>query len=187
MYQRIASIVRSVSLNTLVIFAAQYLLFVIILIAVVFWAILPKAKKVSFVVYGTLATIITYLLSRLASMAFYNPRPFVVSKTIPLIQHAADNGFPSDHTLLSALVAFVVFRYSKLWGSILLVLTLFVGGSRIIAKVHSPLDIIGAIAIAGVGCLLSIPLERWISGKVSWLGGTKAPNSSEKLKDNHTS
>lgn len=129
----------------------------------------------SFIVYGMLATIITYLLSRFASLLFYNPRPFVVSKTIPLIQHAANNGFPSDHTLLSALVAFVVFRYSKLWGSILLVLTLLVGTSRIVAKVHSPLDVIGAIAIAGVGCLLSIPLEKWISSKVSWLSGTKSP------------
>ena len=160
-------------MNTIIIFAAQYLLFVIILIAVVFWITLPKAQKLSFILYGILATISTYLLSRLASLAFYNPRPFVINKTIPLIQHAANNGFPSDHTLLSAMVAFVVFRYSKLWGSILLVLTVLVGGSRIIAKVHSPLDVIGAIAIAGVGCLSSIPLEKWISSKVSWLNAVK--------------
>ncbi len=162
-------------MNTIIVFAAQYLLFIIILIAAIFWVTLPKTQKMSFIVYGMLATIITYLLSRFASLLFYNPRPFVVSKTIPLIQHAANNGFPSDHTLLSALVAFVVFRYSKLWGSILLVLTLLVGTSRIVAKVHSPLDVIGAIAIAGVGCLLSIPLEKWISSKVSWLSGTKSP------------
>jgi undecaprenyl-diphosphatase len=174
-------------LNTIIIFAAQYLLFIIILIAVVFWATLPKAQKVSFIVYGTLATIITYLLSRLASMVFYNPRPFVISKAVPLIQHAADNGFPSDHTLLSALVAFVVFRYSKLWGSILLVLTLLVGGSRIVAKVHSPLDVIGAIAIAGVGCLLSMPLEKWIGSKVSWLNIVKSPYNTKGVEDSRTS
>ena len=41
------------------------------------------------------------------------PRPFVVQHVAPLFPRDADNGFPSDHTLLATFFAVCVFFYSR--------------------------------------------------------------------------
>lgn len=103
-----------------------------------------------------LAFIIANLLHRL----FYNPRPFVVEHIKPLILHAANNGFPSDHTLLVISIASILFVYNKRLGIFLFILGLIVGFARIYAKVHHPVDILGSIGIATSSTFLSLILLK---------------------------
>jgi undecaprenyl-diphosphatase len=77
-------------------------------------------------------------------------RPFVVAHTLPLIPHGVDNGFPSDHTVLCMTMAGVVALQHKWFGSVLIVLALLVGASRVLAGLHHPMDILGGIGIAFV-------------------------------------
>ena len=65
------------------------------------------AKKV--LPLGVISLPLTYVLGVIARSLYFNPRPFMVSGVEPLISHAADNGFPSDHTLLLASIASLVF------------------------------------------------------------------------------
>lgn len=77
-----------------------------------------------------------------------DPRPFVVKHITPLVAHAADNGFPSDHTLLTMTIASIVFVYNKKLGIILGAISLCVGLARVFAQIHHLEDIIGSIIIA---------------------------------------
>ena len=84
-----------------------------------------------------------------------SPRPFVIDHMQPLIHAATDNGFPPDHVLWLATIAFVVFTHNKKLGIILCALTLLVGVGRVLAFARHPIDVVGSLIIsfvaAGVG------------------------------------
>ena len=99
-----------------------------------------------------------YGLAKLAGKLYFDPRPFVKSACHALVPHSADNGFPSDHTLLGAALAAIVWRYSKLWSVIIGLLTIAVGSARVAGCIHSPVDIVGALVIGIAGALIG----RWL-------------------------
>jgi undecaprenyl-diphosphatase len=80
----------------------------------------------------------------------------------PLISHAANNGFPSDHALFTMTITAITYYFSKKTAAVMLVLTIIIGVARVLALVHSPLDIgagwvIGVIgAVAGYYGMLAI-------------------------------
>jgi len=123
---------------------------VMILIAFVFFLKLSREKKMEIIVFAVITLPVIYLMAKISSLFYYNPRPFVVEQFVPLIPHADNNGFPSDHTLLSAAVASVVYFFNKKLGALLLILALLVGTSRVLAGVHHAVDIAGSIIIAFV-------------------------------------
>jgi len=91
-----------------------------------------------------------FIVSRILSNLYYSTRPFVAQNFTPLISHAPDNGFPSDHALLSFTLASVMFAFSRKWGAIIFAIGTGIGLARIIAGIHSPVDIIGSL-IVGAG------------------------------------
>ncbi|MDD5731842.1 MAG: phosphatase PAP2 family protein [Patescibacteria group bacterium] len=135
-------------MNLLIIFGAKYLFVLIALIVVIYFLTLSKDKKKEFFLFALIALPAIYIVAKLSSLFFYDPRPFVNEDIIPLIYHAPDNGFPSDHTLISAALAMLVFFYNKKFGLILWVVAILVGISRILSGVHHSIDIIGSILIA---------------------------------------
>jgi undecaprenyl-diphosphatase len=137
-------------MNLLIIFGAKYLVFVIILIAAMFAYRLPAENRKELLIFALFALPLAYMSAKIASVLYFNPRPFVVGNFTPLIAHAADNGFPSDHTLLSAAVATVVYFFHKKLGIGLLTLSVLVGLSRVSAGVHHLLDIFSSVVIAFV-------------------------------------
>lgn len=102
-----------------------------------------------------LSLILSFALSRIAGALYYNPRPFVVNGTEPLIPHAPDNGFPSDHTLLFAALAAIAWHFDKRVSVGLWIAAVGVGAYRVYASVHHPLDILGSIGIALIGTSLA--------------------------------
>jgi undecaprenyl-diphosphatase len=137
-------------MNLLIIFGAKYLVFVIILIAAMFAYSLPAEKRKELLIFALFALPLAYVCAKIASILYFNPRPFVVGNFTPLIAHAADNGFPSDHTLLSAAVATAVYFFHRKLGIALLTLSVLVGLSRVAAGVHHLLDIVTSVVIAFV-------------------------------------
>ncbi|EKD43534.1 MAG: Bacitracin transport permease protein BCRC [uncultured bacterium] len=135
-------------MNTIIIFGAKYLIIFIVLIAGIYFFKLEKQKKKEMAVFAIITLPIIFLLSRLAGKLYFNPRPFVVGNFLPLIAHGSDNGFPSDHTLLSTAVAVVVYLYNKKIGIILGLLATLVGLARVASGVHHLADIFGSIMIA---------------------------------------
>lgn len=137
-------------MHSLVVFIAQDLLFILIAIAGIYWLRLNKVSKIRILVIGLVGSIIALLLMKLSAALFYDPRPFVASGVVPYFHHAADNGFPSDHTSLAAVLAATLFIASRKLGIGLSIGAVLVGSARVIAHVHSSVDIIGGLVI-GIG------------------------------------
>jgi undecaprenyl-diphosphatase len=135
-------------LNTLIILCAKYLYIVVVLIGVVYIFLQPREKQKRVLLLAIITLPIAYIVAKIGSVLYFDPRPFVVGNFAPLVPHIADNGFPSDHTLLTSAIASVVYPYSRRIGIILWILALAVGISRIAAGIHHPIDIIGSIVIS---------------------------------------
>lgn len=152
-------------MDSLIIFCAKYLIVFVGIGLVVAWLRVGNREKKQFLVATLFAGIIAVVVSRIASHLYYDPRPFVTQHVKPLIAHAADNGFPSDHALLTMTLTAATYFFSKKIAAVMFVLTLIVGAARIAAKVHSPLDIAGGWVIGALGALAGYYLMRYLFAK----------------------
>lgn len=132
----------------MIIFGVKYLIWVLIGLVLVWFLKQSKEKQKQIIIFGITALPIIFLISRLAGMFYYDPRPFVIGHFEPIIPHKPDNGFPSDHALLGSALAVVIFPFSKKISGLAWLLTILVGVSRILGGIHYPIDIVGSIAIA---------------------------------------
>ena len=137
-------------MNNIIIFGSKYLYLVIVIAALVYVWRQPKGLRWKIVICATIALPLTYIVAKIASAFYYDPRPFVVGNFTPLLPHAADNGFPSDHTLLSSAIAVVIFFFHRKLGLGLLVIAFLVGAARVFAGIHHFVDIIGSMVIASI-------------------------------------
>jgi len=144
--------------EAVIIFLAARLYIVVLLIGTVSALVVSRNKRRGLLWMTVVALPVSFLASRIVSTFYYNPRPFVVDGLVPLLQHAADNGFPSDHTLLVATVSFIVLAYNKKMGLLLLFLSVLVGLGRVLAGVHHVLDIVGSFFVAAAAVYVSFVL-----------------------------
>lgn len=134
--------------NMVIIFGAKYLFAVIILIAVVYFLKQDRIEQKRMLTLSFIALPTAYIVAKIGNFLYFDPRPFVTGHFIPLISHAPDNGFPSDHTLISAAIASVVYFNHRKLGVALLIIAGVVGIARVLAGVHSFVDIFGSMVIA---------------------------------------
>lgn len=122
------------------------------------YALLFKVQKNKrFEVYCRvlLAGLTAYLIAKLVG-SIYQPageRPFELIGTAAKASYLNNPGFPSDHALFVWAITFAVWfetRARKL-AVVLIVLSLLVCIGRVLALVHTPLDVIGGFVIALVG------------------------------------
>lgn len=159
----------------LVVATAQYLPFLIPVVAAVVWWFLPRPDKVTLALNAVLALGLAYLLITVAGAVFQDPRPFAVDPTLaPLFPHAPDNGFPSDHTTLGATVALLVLPYRRRLGAVLLVASLVAGMARVAAHVHHVQDIVAGLALAALAVALTTAIWRWASPRIPALRARSA-------------
>lgn len=165
-------------MNMLIVFAAKHLFLISIIVAGWYFFTLPNTLKKKFSALTLASFALAFVVAKLLGAIFNDPRPFVSNHVIPLIAHSADNGFPSDHTLLTMAIASVVFVYNRKLGIVLGIISFIVGFSRVLAGVHHQIDIIGAMGIAIVSVAgIVIGTKRAKAYKIVRLINTK-----EKLK-----
>lgn len=152
-------------MNAAIIFTAQYLIFVSAAIAVFYFFRQPWQKQKEILIFAMVLLPLSYVVAKIISRFYFDPRPFVVQNFAPLIPHAPDNGFPSDHTLLGAAIAAAIFRFNKKLGVVLLILALLVGIARVLAGVHHAADIGGSILIVLAVYFLILRALGGFSGK----------------------
>ena len=91
---------------------------------------------------------LTYAVGKLLGLFISNPLPFVVNGTTPLIEHAANNGFPSDHMLLAAAVSQIALHVNRRLGYVCWAFAICIGYARIAAGVHHIEDVVASASIA---------------------------------------
>ena len=143
------------TMDSIYIFLAKYLIFFIAIAVLVYGWKLPSNKRLKYAVFVIKAGVLAVVLAKIASMFYYHPRPFVASGIKPLIEHSADNGFPSEHTTYSMILALCLYAYDKKWGYWAIAAALLVGFGRIMVHVHSIIDILGGILIAALSAYIA--------------------------------
>lgn len=153
-------------MHQLVTAVAEYLIYVLGIAAVVVWFTLAPRDRWKSLLQAVIAAAIALALAKIAGQLYYDPRPFVGGHVHPYFTHAADNGFPSDHTTAASVAGYVLWSYRRRIAVALLAGAALVGIARVIAHVHSPIDIIGALIISGIGSVIGVYLgalawDRW--------------------------
>jgi len=145
-------------------FAADYLVY--FALVVVAWLFLRQPSRRP-VLAALGAAIIAVGAAGLIGVFYYVPRPFVSEHFIPLVQHAPDASFPSDHlAALGALVGSTWLAARRLAIATLAVAAA-VAFARVYVGVHWLADVLGGFAL-GVVCggilwrLLAFS-DRWAS------------------------
>ncbi len=133
-------------MDFLVVFFGTYLIWIEVVVVLV-W--LARAHKPLYTArFAALSLALSYIVGKAASLVWYDPRPFVEGNFTPLIAHAANNGFPSDHMLLAAAMAATVTYFDRKWGAALWIMAILIGFSRVAAGVHHLADIAASAVIA---------------------------------------
>lgn len=101
-------------------------------------------------VFAIPAALLAYMVGVIGGLVYYDPRPFVVGHFKPLILHAPDNGFPSDHALLVSAIAAVGTLWNKKLGFVLWILAVFVAAGRVYVGVHHTIDVVGSFIISAL-------------------------------------
>ena len=163
-------------MDTAFIFAAKYLYLLAALAFVAVFFALPRERRGEMIRLAVVALPLIYILARIGAAIWYDPRPFVVTGIAPLIPHAADNGFPSDHMLLVSALAMVAWYFDRKSSWTIWAIAAVVGFSRVYVGVHHVADILGSVVFAIVGACIA----RWAVGRF-WKKRLPVPAQSEPL------
>jgi undecaprenyl-diphosphatase len=134
-------------MDTLIIFASKYFLAVPVFLTLMTFFRAPRERRKEILLFGVILLPLAYVIALISRASWFDPRPFVVGNFTPLIPHAADNGFPSDHVLLAAALAAFIGYTDKKIASIAWLIAIAIGVARVAAGIHHTADIIGSIVI----------------------------------------
>ena len=130
-----------------IIFGAKYLIAAIAGAAAAV-VVADKERRIKIVYAALIALPLGYALARLAGLFFAHNQPFAVEGFEPLIPHAIDNSFPSDHVVVGGIFASVAFLADRRVGLFLWALTLLIGLARVLAGLHWGVDVLAAAVLA---------------------------------------
>lgn len=153
---------RSLVLDQVVKYLAEYSIYVVPVILLVLWFRAKKQREALALSVFSMVFSWLFLTKVVASHIWFRPRPDLAILNIKeVLFHRPDYSFPSDHaTALFALTfGLYVFGYKKA-ASWFLALAILVSISRIAVGVHFPLDIFGGIVSAAIGTLIIYLLAK---------------------------
>lgn len=116
-----------------------------------------------------MAGITSYVFAKILSLLYEShERPFVSLGVSPKAAYLDNPGFPSDHAVFVMAIALIVVCVTKRkWvGGVLIALALVVGLGRVLALVHSPIDIAGGFLAAAAGVFLWYGGGFWANKKL---------------------
>lgn len=138
--------------------AADYTMIPIVLIgiyALVFK--IPKGYRFKAYCKILVAGLTAYLLAKLVGSVFQpdSLRPFELMGKVAGASYLNNAGFPSDHVLFATAITCAVWfeTKQKLITWVLAVLVVIVVVGRVLALVHTPIDVIGGVVFALLGSL----------------------------------
>lgn len=138
-------------MDIFIVLIADWLVFPVVIIGGVSMLLLkPSALRYQMICRGMVAALFALLLAKIASLFYQGERPFLESGVAAKAAYLDNPGFPSDHTLLVFTITFVVWASTKNipLSLALLAMSILVALGRILALVHSPIDVAGGIVVA---------------------------------------
>lgn len=144
-------------MNELIVVIAQYLLYALVVVAAGVWLNRDRPGKVRLAAEAVLGLVLVGIGIVLAGHLHTDPRPFVHDPhSTPLFPHAADNGFPSDHSAAGGLLTALVIRYQRWWGLVVGAGAAAIAWARVAAHVHHAQDVVAGLGIGLVAGALAV-------------------------------
>lgn len=157
--------------NEVIIVIAQYLLYALVLIAAGVWVTRDRPGKIWLAAEAVVGLILVGIGMLLAGHLHTDPRPFVHDPhSAPLFPHAADNGFPSDHSVAGGLLTLLVFRYKRWWGVAVGAGAAAIDWARVAAHVHHAQDVVAGACIGLVAGALAVWIIHLARGRLAGRG-----------------
>lgn len=115
----------------------------------------PNSKKYDAYIRVLMAGLTAYLVAKVVSL-FYQPsalRPFEIMGVEAGASFLPNPGFPSDHVLFAMAIVLAIWfgTGQKKIAIVALMMTILVAIGRVVALVHTPLDVVGGAVIACAG------------------------------------
>ncbi|MGH7196607.1 MAG: phosphatase PAP2 family protein [Candidatus Saccharimonadales bacterium] len=135
---------------------ADWLVIPIVLIGGVAMLLLPSTVRYERIARGVFAGLVALFLAKLISLLYQGERPFQELGEAPRAAYLNNPGFPSDHALLVFTITAIVWASTKNrpLALTLLGLSVLVATGRVVALVHTPIDVLGGFACAVAAVLL---------------------------------
>ncbi|HEU5007817.1 MAG TPA: phosphatase PAP2 family protein [Jatrophihabitantaceae bacterium] len=151
-------------MDNLTIWVAQYLLYVMAAIFVAIWLFAERrAGRVHLAIAAVVGLICCGIFIVIAAHLHNDPRPFFHHPNVhPLFHHAADNGFPSDHSVAAGLIATLILVRHRLLGLLLWVCAAAIAAARVHAQVHHVQDVVAGLLLGALAALIGLLLARVI-------------------------
>lgn len=151
---------HSGGLDAVMRFAAVYLVFAAALVAIPVWL---RTAGLRTSVASALGALLAVAITAAIGMLWDRPRPFVADHFTPLISHAPDASFPSDHLAALGAVTICVWFTSRRLGLAVGIIALVVAFARVYVGVHYVSDVAGGFALG----LLCGALAWWATSLAS--------------------
>ncbi len=142
---------RSGAFDDVVRFAAEYLIFGSLLVALVVWR-RPQGLRAGLAAIG--GALLGLAVGALITAVWDRPRPFVAGHYTPLFAHGADSSFPSDHLLMLGALAGAAWMAWRPAALMTAALALAVGVARVIAGIHYIGDVLAGFVIGGLAAMI---------------------------------
>ena len=111
-----------------------------------------QRKERKTLLYCLFSVILASSVSWFIGKLWYRPRPFARGKGEALVKHKANASFPSNHAMNSMAVAVMLLLRRNLWGLPALALSVILGVSRVLCRLHYVSDVLGGFVLgAGSG------------------------------------
>lgn len=143
---------------------ADYSVFVVVALGA--WALLfrvPSAKRFEAYARVLMAGLTAFLIAKLLAVTWQptDMRPYELLGITPGASYLDNPGFPSDHALFVTAIALAVWAETRQkWLTIVLVvLVAVVSIGRVLALVHTPLDVVAGVLVACIGGLWYLQRE----------------------------
>jgi len=140
-------------LDALMVFCAQYIPLILIAFVAYLWILAKRAGR-EMAVRAALSGGLALVLARIVGLFQYQAIPSVLGLGRPLILHAANNSFPSDHVSFSFAIAIsLLFSRSTLWPQSVL-LAVLVAFARVFVGIHFPVDVLAGALVGALASLI---------------------------------
>lgn len=140
------------------VFCADWLVFLL----AAAWVVVAARRRGAFsgdvVARLVVLALAAYAASKVLGGLIVDPRPYVVEHLRPPVPIARDNGFPSDHTLLAALLAAGLYWVDRRLIGLFAAGVALVMAGRLAIAAHHTLDVAGSVLIVLAALLLAAAL-----------------------------
>lgn len=149
-------------LDALMIFGANYLIFIVLLIISIL-AVFGVNKDRKAFILSMLGLGIALILTQIIRIFFQSERPFITYSIIPLISlNSPSASFPSIHTLVISVITFNYIYFKSKLSPFLIFSLLWICLARIYVGVHYPLDILGGIFVGFLSVFIVLKLKKFL-------------------------